>query len=272
MLKLEVGKSYIDRNGDKTLIIDNNGTDSYDFTGKDKNGSNFTFTENGHFYDIDIEDDFDLIEEVIKTLQLEVGKRYLNLKGEIVTIRNIRGTEEKHFDCDHGWAYKIDGTLWFCDLSDERTLIREVTEFTTGSVTNALTEEDDNPYAGRSADFVIFDEADTLTHPRTEAYMQLHSDLCDKMKAITKAKNSDYTGLGDDPFANFRIVEKVGICSVEQGFLTRMSDKMARINSFAQKGTLEVKDESVEDTLLDLANYCLLFYGYIQDKKENNDK
>jgi hypothetical protein len=97
-------------------------------------------------------------------------------------------------------------------------------------------------------------------------YFKFHQDCLDKMAKITAAKNADYTGVGDDPFANFTRVEAVGICSTEQGFLTRMMDKVSRINSFVQKGTLQVKDESVEDTLLDLANYCLLMAGYIKSK------
>lgn len=101
-------------------------------------------------------------------------------------------------------------------------------------------------------------------------YLQLHKTLTDKMHEITCVKNADYSGSGDDPFSNFRqighIVQKDGI--EEIGFVTRMSDKMSRIGSFVSKGTLMVKDESVEDTLLDLANYCLLFIGYLRDKKE----
>lgn len=101
-----------------------------------------------------------------------------------------------------------------------------------------------------------------------EEYFKFHQECTAKMTAITKAKNADYTGTGDNPFANFTRVEALGICSTEQGFLTRMMDKMCRLNSFAQKGVLEVKDESVEDTLLDLANYALLMAGYIRSKRD----
>lgn len=103
-----------------------------------------------------------------------------------------------------------------------------------------------------------------------EKYMELHAYLCQKMMDITKAKNADYTGTNADPFANFRHVESFGCVTAEQGFFTRMTDKMARISSFIQKGVLEVKDESVEDTLLDLANYSLLLIGYLKDKKEKD--
>lgn len=102
-----------------------------------------------------------------------------------------------------------------------------------------------------------------------QEYMAFHSEFCERMVAITKAKNADYSGAGDDPFNNFRHiqnfvqVEKVDIVAV--GFLTRMTDKFSRVGSFISNGTLQVKDESVADTLLDIANYAALFAGYLQE-------
>ncbi len=98
-------------------------------------------------------------------------------------------------------------------------------------------------------------------------YMEFHRDCCDRMVEITRQKNADYTGTDASPFANFSRTELNGVCSTEQGFLVRMGDKLARITSFVQTGVLLVKDESVEDTLLDLANYCVLMAGYIREKK-----
>jgi len=101
---------------------------------------------------------------------------------------------------------------------------------------------------------------------RRQAYLDFHAKALESMSRITRAKNADYTGGSDDPFSNFRQVESLGIASTEQGFLTRMVDKVARISSFVKQGTLQVKDESVEDTLLDLANYCILMAAYLKDK------
>jgi hypothetical protein len=101
-----------------------------------------------------------------------------------------------------------------------------------------------------------------------ERYLAYHKSCCDKLVEITAKKNADYTGTDPDPFANFTRVESLGIASTEQGFLTRMVDKLCRISSYVQKGTLQVNDESVEDTLLDLANYSILLAGYIKSKKE----
>lgn len=99
-----------------------------------------------------------------------------------------------------------------------------------------------------------------------------HNDCCEKMHAICQAKNADYAGgKGDDPFANFRRVEAMGIATTEQGFLTRMLDKLSRLSTFVQTGSFQVKDESVEDTLLDLANYCILMAAYRQSTRAPKD-
>src|SRR6056297_340189 len=95
-------------------------------------------------------------------------------------------------------------------------------------------------------------------------YMEYHKVICDKMTEVTKAKNHDYSGFDNDPFANFKVVERAGITSTEVGFLTRMMDKISRVNSFVQQGVCNVKDETIEDTLIDLANYSILMAGYIK--------
>ena len=100
-----------------------------------------------------------------------------------------------------------------------------------------------------------------------EEYLRQFTEITDKMKEITKAKNSDYTADSGDAFANFKVVEDLGVCSVETGFLTRMSDKIARLAGLAKGKEIAVKDEKYEDTLLDLANYSILLAVYLQNKR-----
>lgn len=101
-----------------------------------------------------------------------------------------------------------------------------------------------------------------------EDYLKDFEAITKKMYEVTKAKNTDYCGDNSDPFKNFKQVELMGICSAEQGFLTRMTDKMMRISSFVKNGELQVKDESVTDTLQDLAVYSILMLCYLRSKKE----
>lgn len=99
-------------------------------------------------------------------------------------------------------------------------------------------------------------------------YLLFHKTFCDRMIEVTQRKNADYTGSDPDPFANFRVVEKLGVCSTEVGFLVRMSDKFIRISNLADGRQAQVKDEAIDDTLHDLANYCALFAAYLNTKRE----
>ena len=92
--------------------------------------------------------------------------------------------------------------------------------------------------------------------------------LTDEMISLSEKKNADYTGDDDNPFSNFEAVEKLGICTTEQGFMTRITDKMKRIVGYINTGSLKVKDESIKDTLQDLCNYTILLAGYLESKKE----
>lgn len=104
-----------------------------------------------------------------------------------------------------------------------------------------------------------------------EEYLEFHRAFCARMIEVTTAKNADYTGGDPDPFANFKMVEKMGVCSTETGFLTRMSDKFIRISNLIDREA-QVKDESIADTLHDLANYCALFAAYLQSKRSGSDR
>jgi len=105
-----------------------------------------------------------------------------------------------------------------------------------------------------------------------EEFVAYHAETVGKMNEICRRKNQDYSG---DPqgsaFNNFTMIEEMGIATTEEGFLTRMMDKMMRINNIIKSGQAQVKDESVEDTLLDLANYSILLAGYLKTKKERQN-
>lgn len=80
-----------------------------------------------------------------------------------------------------------------------------------------------------------------------------HEELLKKLSELYKTKNSDY---GDSVSETYK---KYGLTS----FLVRMEDKLNRVRTI---GRIEakVKDEKLEDTLLDLANYALLAIIEIQ--------
>ena len=97
-------------------------------------------------------------------------------------------------------------------------------------------------------------------------YLKYHKEFCDKMHEIASNKASDYSG-EDDILANFK---SVGGDWIDIGFYTRMMDKMSRLRNFIMTGSLKVKDESIKDTLQDLANYSILLSAYLDEKKKNS--
>ena len=99
-------------------------------------------------------------------------------------------------------------------------------------------------------------------------FLDFHQKTIIKMHDVCEKKDQDYSGgANEDAFNNFKMVEKMGTCTVEQGFITRMTDKLMRISNITKLGKQAVMDESVQDTLMDLANYSILFMGYLESKK-----
>jgi hypothetical protein len=100
-----------------------------------------------------------------------------------------------------------------------------------------------------------------------ERLFEIHKELNDQGVAIMEAKNHDYRGGTGDPLANFRDSEGLGVNPIV-GIMLRMRDKMARVKTFVEKGTLLVKGESVRDSLIDIRNYAVLIAGFV-DEIEN---
>jgi hypothetical protein len=77
---------------------------------------------------------------------------------------------------------------------------------------------------------------------------------------LIRSKSNDYAG-DDDPFSNFREVEKLGL-SLEMGILVRMTDKVSRLRNLYKGKTMEV-NEKIEDTIMDLSNYAAILHTYL---------
>ena len=75
-----------------------------------------------------------------------------------------------------------------------------------------------------------------------------HKAICDELNQLYARKNHDY---GDSFHQTF----------VEEGMAMpriRLGDKFSRFKTLTQSGGQQVTDESIRDTLLDLANYAIM--------------
>jgi len=78
--------------------------------------------------------------------------------------------------------------------------------------------------------------------------------ILDEIADLHNKKQQDY-GRVKDPYANVRASEDFGIPGWV-GTIIRANDKMRRLQKFAQTG--ELANESVEDSLIDLAVYAII--------------
>lgn len=89
--------------------------------------------------------------------------------------------------------------------------------------------------------------------------IERHEELCDNLHALYVQKNKAY---GDSFGETYR---ELGLISA----ITRISDKYNRIVNLATNENIPIGDESIVDTLADLANYALMTVMEIQIQAEN---
>ena len=86
-----------------------------------------------------------------------------------------------------------------------------------------------------------------------------HAKICEQLNEIYAKKNHDY---GDS----------FGISFKEEGMAMvriRLGDKFNRFKTLSRGGEQQVKDESIRDTLIDLANYAIM--TLIEIENADND-
>lgn len=81
-------------------------------------------------------------------------------------------------------------------------------------------------------------------------------EITEHMADTYERKNHDYGNSFDKSLDEFGLIAAV----------VRMEDKMNRIKSLIKKEA-KVKDESIKDTLLDLANYSIMTYMWLNNQK-----
>ncbi len=81
----------------------------------------------------------------------------------------------------------------------------------------------------------------------TNKKVEIHAKICQSMTDLYERKNHDY----GDSFAKMRK-------EFDNAILIRIYDKFSRLKTLKSGATQKVSDESIKDTLFDLANYCIM--------------
>ena len=103
-------------------------------------------------------------------------------------------------------------------------------------------------------------ETDTKDYDETDWYksnnVQIHEKICKELTETYKKKNADY----GNSFENS--LDKHGMIAG----IVRMDDKMSRLISLNSKNEQLVLDESMRDTLMDLANYAIMSVMWLDEQ------
>lgn len=81
--------------------------------------------------------------------------------------------------------------------------------------------------------------------------------VCHNLIRLHKAKDKDYGSSAEVTFNEYGLVS----------YLVRLSDKLNRLKSLTRSGERKVNDESIEDTLQDLAAYAIMAVVSLRNKK-----
>lgn len=100
----------------------------------------------------------------------------------------------------------------------------------------------------------------TYNTDTTTQKSEMFNHITAQMSKTYEAKNHDYGNAFGKSIEEFGLVAAV----------VRMNDKMERIKSLAKmcSEAQRVKDESIKDTLLDLANYAVMTLVELETKKK----
>jgi len=92
---------------------------------------------------------------------------------------------------------------------------------------------------------------------KTNLDKEILDKICSEITELLIKKNSDY----GDSF--FELMDEFGFLS----FLVRIYDKVGRLKMIHKKGKIEVREESVNDSIRDIIGYCLLYLYKIERDK-----
>lgn len=78
--------------------------------------------------------------------------------------------------------------------------------------------------------------------------VEQHKKICEELNTLYAKKNHDY---GDSFHKSFE-EEGLAMCRI------RLGDKLNRFKQLSKTNEWHVQDESIRDTLIDLANYAIM--------------
>lgn len=103
---------------------------------------------------------------------------------------------------------------------------------------------------------------------KKQTQMLIFNELKEKQLEIIESKQNDYTNPNECVLGNFKTAAaNVGI-KTEQQILSLMATKVARLGNLFKGNT--PNNESIDDSIIDLANYTFLLYCYVREEYQED--
>ena len=102
---------------------------------------------------------------------------------------------------------------------------------------------------------------------RTNMRNPYFQDVLDLMAEVHDSKNEDYAS-DEDPFSNFTGVAQMTDLPTDKVFQTMIGIKMERLKQLVGASKTP-NNESVDDTILDMANYAAIWLAYRRRRAES---
>lgn len=102
---------------------------------------------------------------------------------------------------------------------------------------------------------------DSALYEEPPINVKIHGELCDYLKVLYVRKNHDY----GDSFHDTYLEEGMAMPRI------RLADKFSRFKILSRGDDVLVRDESLRDTLLDLANYAIMTVVEMDREKQAYD-
>lgn len=154
--------------------------------------------------------------------------------GDVVKIKDNLQVGEKYGGCN-----VIDDMLKYRGMVDTIEYIDKEGDYHLAN--------DNNPYVWNKD---MLEPALTVKQTKMDR-MDIYQYILNNLEETYKNKNNDYSNSVADTYKKFG----------DLSFLVRITDKYNRLMTLCDPNAPEqkVKDEKIDDTILDLANYCLLW-------------
>lgn len=153
--------------------------------------------------------------------------------GDLVRIKDNLQVGEKYGGCN-----VIDDMLKYRGMVDTIEYIDKEGDYHLAN--------DNNPYVWNKD---MLEPALTVKQTKIDR-MDIYQYILNNLEETYKNKNNDYGNSVADTYKKFG----------DLSFLVRITDKYNRLLTLCNPNNEQkVKDEKIDDTILDLANYCLLW-------------